>query len=186
MASSHKVRPGSAGFAMPGYRMVVLDEAGQELGPNQPGILAVDIANSPLRWFERLSSGGNPGDIGGYYRTRRHGRVRAGRLGQLHRPRRRRHHLVRLPHWAVRRRKRADRASGGQRGSGGRRARSAAHRDRQGLRHPGARLQRQPGTGRGTARSMSASGSRPTPIRARSNSSPNCRRRRAARSSVSC
>ncbi|TIP35749.1 MAG: AMP-binding protein, partial [Mesorhizobium sp.] len=28
----HPVRAGSAGFAMPGYRMVVLDEAGNELG----------------------------------------------------------------------------------------------------------------------------------------------------------
>ncbi len=46
---SHLVRAGSAGFAMPGYRMVVLDEAGNELGPNQPGILAVDIGRSPLR-----------------------------------------------------------------------------------------------------------------------------------------
>ncbi|TJU93501.1 MAG: AMP-binding protein, partial [Mesorhizobium sp.] len=33
---AHKVRTGSSGFAMPGYRMVVLDEAGNELGPNQP------------------------------------------------------------------------------------------------------------------------------------------------------
>ena len=46
---AHLVRAGSAGFAMPGYRMVVLDEAGNELGPNQPGVLAVDIAGSPLR-----------------------------------------------------------------------------------------------------------------------------------------
>jgi long-subunit acyl-CoA synthetase (AMP-forming) len=30
----HEVNPGSAGFAMPGYRVAVLDEAGKELPPN--------------------------------------------------------------------------------------------------------------------------------------------------------
>ena len=66
---SHVVRAGSAGFAMPGYRMVVLDEAGNELGPNQPGILAVDIARSPLRWFEGYHQAQTPAISGGYYRT---------------------------------------------------------------------------------------------------------------------
>jgi len=66
---SHKVRPGSAGFAMPGYRIVVLDETGQELGPNQPGILAVDIANSPLRWFDGYHQAETPAIAGGYYRS---------------------------------------------------------------------------------------------------------------------
>ncbi|RWC25091.1 MAG: AMP-binding protein [Mesorhizobium sp.] len=66
---SHPVRHGSAGFAMPGYRIVVLDEAGQELGPNQPGILAVDIAKSPLRWFGGYHRAETPAIAGGYYRT---------------------------------------------------------------------------------------------------------------------
>ncbi|AEH87667.1 MULTISPECIES: acyl-CoA synthetase [Mesorhizobium] len=66
---AHPVRAGSAGFAMPGYRMVVLDEAGNELGPNQPGILAVDIANSPLRWFDGYHQAETPAITGGYYRT---------------------------------------------------------------------------------------------------------------------
>ncbi|WP_246749788.1 acyl-CoA synthetase [Mesorhizobium caraganae] len=66
---SHLVRAGSAGFAMPGYRMVVLDEAGNELGPNQPGILAVDIGRSPLRWFEGYHQAETPAISGGYYRT---------------------------------------------------------------------------------------------------------------------
>ena len=48
---AHKVRPGSAGLAMPGYRVAVLDEQDRELPANQPGILAVDIARSPLLWF---------------------------------------------------------------------------------------------------------------------------------------
>jgi acetyl-CoA synthetase len=66
---SHPVRPGSAGFAMPGYRIVVLDETGHELGPNQPGVLAVDIANSPLRWFGGYHQAETPAISGGYYRT---------------------------------------------------------------------------------------------------------------------
>ncbi|MFD2054682.1 acyl-CoA synthetase [Mesorhizobium calcicola] len=66
---SHPVRPGSAGFAMPGYRIVVLGEAGQELGPNQPGTLAVDIANSPLRWFDGYHQAETPAIAGGYYRS---------------------------------------------------------------------------------------------------------------------
>jgi acetyl-CoA synthetase len=66
---AHTVRAGSAGFAMPGYRMVVLDDEGRELGPNQPGILAVDIANSPLRWFDGYHQERTPAIVGGYYRT---------------------------------------------------------------------------------------------------------------------
>ncbi|TGQ64116.1 AMP-binding protein [Mesorhizobium sp. M00.F.Ca.ET.186.01.1.1] len=66
---AHSVRPGSAGFAMPGYRIVVLDEAGNELGPNQPGILSVDIAQSPLRWFDGYHQAQTPAIAGGYYRT---------------------------------------------------------------------------------------------------------------------
>lgn len=66
---SHLVRAGSAGFAMPGYRMVVLDEAGNELGPNQPGILAVDIGRSPLRWFKGYHQAETLAISGGYYRT---------------------------------------------------------------------------------------------------------------------
>lgn len=66
---SHPVRAGSAGFPMLGYRMVVLDEAGRELGPNQPGILSVDIAKSPLRWFDGYHQAETPAISGGYYRT---------------------------------------------------------------------------------------------------------------------
>ena len=41
----HPVHPGSAGFAMPGYRVAVLDDAGKELAPNVPGELASTSAN---------------------------------------------------------------------------------------------------------------------------------------------
>ncbi|MGE4372093.1 MAG: acyl-CoA synthetase [Xanthobacter sp.] len=65
----HPVRPGSAGLAMPGYRVVVLDEAGHELGPNQPGVLAIDMARSPLMWFTGYLNQATPALAGGYYRT---------------------------------------------------------------------------------------------------------------------
>ncbi|KAB2696482.1 AMP-binding protein [Ochrobactrum sp. Kaboul] len=65
----HSVRQGSAGYAMPGYRVAVLDEAGNELGPNQPGILSIDIAKSPLLWFSGYYKQETPAIAGGYYRT---------------------------------------------------------------------------------------------------------------------
>jgi acetyl-CoA synthetase len=67
-ALAHPVRPGSAGLPMPGYRVAVLDEAGRELPPGTPGILAVDVARSPLMWFTGYR-GGEPVAADGYYRT---------------------------------------------------------------------------------------------------------------------
>ncbi|WP_234050993.1 MULTISPECIES: acyl-CoA synthetase [unclassified Xanthobacter] len=65
----HEVHPGSAGFAMPGYRMAVLNEKGEELPPNVPGVLAVDMAHSPLLWFTGYWRQETPAMAGGYYRT---------------------------------------------------------------------------------------------------------------------
>lgn len=65
----HPVRLGSAGYAMPGYRVAVLDDAGKELGPNQPGVLAVDIARSPLFWFDGYHQQETPAIADDYYRT---------------------------------------------------------------------------------------------------------------------
>ncbi len=65
----HSVRHGSAGYAMPGYRIAVLDEQSNELGPNQPGILAVDVAKSPLLWFSGYYKQETPAIADGYYRT---------------------------------------------------------------------------------------------------------------------
>lgn len=65
----HPVRPGSAGYAMPGYRIVVLDDNRKELGPNQPGILGVDIQNSPLLWFTGYYNKDTPAIADGYYST---------------------------------------------------------------------------------------------------------------------
>lgn len=66
---AHNVYPGSAGLAMPGYRVAVLDDAGRELGPNQPGVLAVDIERSPVMWFGGYLNQDTPAIAGGYYRT---------------------------------------------------------------------------------------------------------------------
>lgn len=48
---AHPVHLGAAGFAVPGHRIVVLDEQRRELPPGQPGILAVDREQSPMCWF---------------------------------------------------------------------------------------------------------------------------------------
>jgi acetyl-CoA synthetase len=65
----HEIRMGSAGFSMPGYRMVVLGDDGDELGSNVPGTLAVDIARSPLMWFTGYFEQDTPSLSNGYYRT---------------------------------------------------------------------------------------------------------------------
>ncbi|MGO4835240.1 AMP-binding protein, partial [Rhizobiaceae sp. 2RAB30] len=65
----HPVFIGSAGYAMPGYRVAVLDEGGRELGQNQPGILAVDLAHSPLMWFKGYYRKDTPAIKDGYYLT---------------------------------------------------------------------------------------------------------------------
>jgi acetyl-CoA synthetase len=54
---------------MPGYRVAVLDERGAELPANVPGMLAIDIARSPLLWFTGYWQQPTPAISGGYYRT---------------------------------------------------------------------------------------------------------------------
>lgn len=49
---SHSVRPGSMGVGLPGFRMVVLNDDKQEVGPGETGILAVDTSQSPLYIFQ--------------------------------------------------------------------------------------------------------------------------------------
>lgn len=45
------VKPGSMGVPMPGYRIVILDEGGNELPPGHEGQVALDIDHSPLYMF---------------------------------------------------------------------------------------------------------------------------------------
>lgn len=64
---AHPVHLGSAGFAIPGHRIVVLDEAGNELPAGQPGILAVDREQSPLCWFGGYHGVPTKAFLGKYY-----------------------------------------------------------------------------------------------------------------------
>ncbi|PYG97351.1 AMP-binding protein, partial [Arthrobacter stackebrandtii] len=64
---SHPVHLGSAGFAIPGHRIVVLDEQANELPAGQPGILAVDREQSPLCWFGGYHGLPTKAFIGKYY-----------------------------------------------------------------------------------------------------------------------
>ncbi|AVH39472.1 AMP-binding protein [Pseudomonas monteilii] len=63
----HPVHLGSAGFAIPGHRIVVVDEQGNELPAGQPGILAVDREQSPLCWFGGYHGLPTKSFIGKYY-----------------------------------------------------------------------------------------------------------------------
>lgn len=64
---AHPVHLGSAGFAIPGHRIVVLDEQGEELPAGQPGILAVDREQSPLCWFGGYHGVPTKSFVGKYY-----------------------------------------------------------------------------------------------------------------------
>ncbi|HDS1681796.1 TPA: AMP-binding protein [Pseudomonas putida] len=64
---AHPVHLGSAGFAIPGHRIVVLDEQGAELPAGQPGILAVDREQSPLCWFGGYHGVPTRSFVGKYY-----------------------------------------------------------------------------------------------------------------------
>ncbi|AWH30862.1 AMP-binding protein [Stenotrophomonas sp. YAU14A_MKIMI4_1] len=68
-ALAHAVRPGSSGFAMPGYRVAVLDEHDNVLPPRTPGILAVDVQQSPILWFTGYYGTETPALRDGWYRT---------------------------------------------------------------------------------------------------------------------
>lgn len=50
-ALAHPVQAGAAGYALPGYRAVILDDKDNELPPGIPGMLAMDLAQSPLYFF---------------------------------------------------------------------------------------------------------------------------------------
>jgi acetyl-CoA synthetase len=45
------IKPGSMGRAMTGFRVVVVDAEGHELGPGATGEVAIDVPRSPQYWF---------------------------------------------------------------------------------------------------------------------------------------
>ena len=125
------VRPGSMGKPVPGWDVDVLDDDGQRAADDVVG------ERSPCSVTDPRPVGLFPG----YVRRRRGQRQRVPRRLVLHRrqglarrrrlplvrgPRRRRDHLVRLPDRPVRGRVGAGRASGRDRGGGGRQGRSAS------------------------------------------------------------
>ncbi|MFW0757845.1 AMP-binding protein [Pseudomonas sp. H11T01] len=63
----HPVHVGSAGFASPGHRIVVLDDNYQELPVGQPGILAIDRTQSPMCWFAGYEGAPTKAFVGDYY-----------------------------------------------------------------------------------------------------------------------
>ncbi|WP_300720186.1 AMP-binding protein [Pseudomonas sp.] len=63
----HPVHMGAAGFASPGHRIVVLDDNHQELPVGQPGILAVDLSQSPMCWFAGYEGLPTKAFVGQYY-----------------------------------------------------------------------------------------------------------------------
>ena len=66
---NHPVRPGSAGFALPGYQVAVLDEHGKTLPPGIPGQLAIVVAQSPALFFQGYWQQPTPALRDGYYLT---------------------------------------------------------------------------------------------------------------------
>ncbi len=65
----HKVRAGSAGFPMPGFRLEVVDEQGGLVSQGAQGILAVHRADSPLFFFDGYLEAEDQGWLGEYYLT---------------------------------------------------------------------------------------------------------------------
>ncbi|WP_176593223.1 AMP-binding protein [Sphingobium sp. EM0848] len=65
----HSVHMGAAGYSVPGHRVVVLSPEGCELGPNEPGDLALDVPNSPLMWFKGYHRLETPAFQGSYFLT---------------------------------------------------------------------------------------------------------------------
>lgn len=66
-ALDHSVRLGSAGFASPGHRVVVCSPKGEELEPEEPGVLALDRSASPLMWFSGYLERETSAFVGNYY-----------------------------------------------------------------------------------------------------------------------
>jgi len=66
-ALKHPVHLGSAGYAIPGHRIVVLDDQNNELEAGHPGILAVDREQSPLCWFGGYKGMPTKSFVGKYY-----------------------------------------------------------------------------------------------------------------------
>ncbi|XKH59226.1 AMP-binding protein [Halomonas sediminis] len=68
-ALAHPKHVGAMGVPMPGYRLAILDAEYNELPPGEPGVLAVDIANSPAHFFQGYTWQEKNPFAHGYYLT---------------------------------------------------------------------------------------------------------------------
>ncbi|WP_129138664.1 AMP-binding protein [Modicisalibacter coralii] len=68
-ALAHPRHVGGMGVPLPGYRLAVLDAEHRELPPGEPGVLAVDIANSPAHFFAGYTWQEKHPFVDGYYLT---------------------------------------------------------------------------------------------------------------------
>lgn len=66
---AHPVRTGSAGYAVPGHRVVILSPDDRELGVGEVGELALDRAHSPLMWFTGYLGRETPKLSAAYFRS---------------------------------------------------------------------------------------------------------------------
>ena len=62
-------KPGSAGLAMPGFDLAVLDEALQPVPPGTPGVLAVNLSRSPMFTFSGYWRAESPNLVDDWYVT---------------------------------------------------------------------------------------------------------------------
>ena len=68
-ALDHPKHVGGMGVPMPGYRLAILDAEYNELPPGEPGVLAVDIEQSPAHFFQGYTWQEKDPFVQGYYLT---------------------------------------------------------------------------------------------------------------------
>lgn len=68
-ALSHPVRPGSAGFPMPGWSLAVVDENGAKVPQGEEGVLAIHRTKSSLFYFPGYEGREGQDWVGDYYLT---------------------------------------------------------------------------------------------------------------------
>jgi len=68
-ALDHPKHVGAMGGPMPGYRLAILDAEYNELPPGEPGVLAVDLEQSPAHFFQGYTWQEKDPFVKGYYLT---------------------------------------------------------------------------------------------------------------------
>jgi acetyl-CoA synthetase len=68
-ALAHRVIPGTAGLASPGFRIAILDSGLDECQPGAPGVLAISRSSSPMFWFEGYQGTATTAIRGDWYLT---------------------------------------------------------------------------------------------------------------------